>query len=561
MRLPRAVVPRPHQAVELAPQLRHLLVRGQRRRGLLGRLLAAGGLLVRLPFAQQGRHLVGLQQAGQADEVLFLGRADLRAGAELAAVEEHAVEGGRGLHRLERQLVTQDVGIVLLAVGLFEEGVVESVLRRSLVEHVVALDLHLVGQPHEGGHRGEEDRGGLAALAGPHEAAHGLGEEERGRGGGGVDAHAQAGDVDAFRHHAHGHQPAVLGGRELLDLLGRAGIVGQDDRGALAGDVAQVAGVGPGGLVVGGDHQAAGVGHAPAHLGEAAVGGLHDLADPVALGVERGPPRLGELVLGERRAERRGDLVAGAGAPLHLARVRQEDDRTHDAVVEGGAVAVGVVGDAALEALRVLLVGDERDRVVVGPERRAGQLQPARGGLERLAHAVAPRLGVARVVDLVEDDQGLAVFCARPVQGRVHGDLRVGDRHPDVVARGRALAVLELGVDADAHLPGGVGPLALEVLGGGHDRDRLDHPVGEQLAGDAQGVGRLARARRRHGEEVTRLTPGVEVERLLLPGTQLRGGAPRGPVGIGRRKVGRGEGAHRITSGVGVLRSLTVTQG
>jgi hypothetical protein len=38
-------------------------------------------------------------------------------------------------------------------------------------EHVVALDLQLGGEAEQVGHRRQEDRRGLAALAGPHEAA------------------------------------------------------------------------------------------------------------------------------------------------------------------------------------------------------------------------------------------------------------------------------------------------------------------------------------------------------------------------------------------------------
>src|SRR5690606_24583595 len=80
-----AVVPGADQAVELAPQLGDAFVRGQGLLGL-GGLLALGGLLLGLAFTQERGHLVGLQQAGQADEVLLLGGADLGAGAELAAV-------------------------------------------------------------------------------------------------------------------------------------------------------------------------------------------------------------------------------------------------------------------------------------------------------------------------------------------------------------------------------------------------------------------------------------------------------------------------------------------
>ena len=58
-------------------------------------------------------------------------------------------------------------------------------------------------------------------------------------------------------------------------------------------------------------------------------------------------------------------------------------------------------------------------------------------------------------------------------------------------------------------------------------------PAVEQLGGDPQGVGRLAGARRRDGEEVALSAPEVGGQGVLLPGPQPGGGTPRGPLGEG----------------------------
>ena len=59
--------------------------------GRCGLLLLGGDLLV-LALAQQGGDLLGLQEAGQPQVVLLLYTAHHGAGAELAAVEQDAVE-------------------------------------------------------------------------------------------------------------------------------------------------------------------------------------------------------------------------------------------------------------------------------------------------------------------------------------------------------------------------------------------------------------------------------------------------------------------------------------
>src|SRR5260370_297365 len=118
-------------------------------------------------------------------------------------------------------------------------------------------------------------------------------------------------------------------------------------------------------------------------------------------------------------------------------------------VLQGGTVAVDVVRGAALAAAWLVEVGDERDRVRVAAERRAGQREPAPRRVERLLHRVSPGQRVARVVDLVEDDQRAPVFRALPVQCRVRGDRGVGDGDPSEVVPGSALAVPLPPVDRD----------------------------------------------------------------------------------------------------------------
>ena len=144
------------------------------------------------------------------------------------------------------------------------------------------------------------------------------------------------------------------------------------------------------------------------------------------------------------------------------------------------------------------------------------------------------------MVDLVEDDQGLRALGADPHRERVDRDTGVGDRDPDVVVGGAALARGVGGVDRDARTRGGLGPLGLQVLGRGDDDDAVDDAAPEEVGGDGQREGRLAGTGGRDGEEVTRLARGVEVHRRLLPGTQRGRGAPGGPVGPrgGQRRVG-----------------------
>ena len=385
---------------------------------------------------------------------------------------------------------------------------------------MVAGHLHLAGQGQQRRDRGEEHRGGLAPRPRAHEAPHGLGEEERGGGGGGVDAHGQAGHVHSLGDHAHGHQPAVGRGGEGLDAAGGAVVVGEDHGGGLAGDGAQLLGVGASLGLVGGDDEGSGVGDLAAHLGQALVGGGQDRGDPLPRRVERGAPGLGLQVLGEGLAQARRDLVAGLGAPPHLPRVGHEHHRAHDSVAQGVGVAVGVVRLGAFRPGGVLLVPHEGDRGGVGAEGRSsqGQSPPCRG--EGLPDRVSPAQGVSPVVDLVEDDQGAGLVGAGAVQVGVGCHLGVGQGDA-VEARAECpLGVGVGGVDMDADAGGGLGPLVLEVLSGADDRHLVDVSGAEQLGGHPQREGRLAGPGGGHRQEVLGHRLQVLPERSGLPGAQ-----------------------------------------
>ena len=203
----------------------------------------------------------------------------------------------------------------------------------------------------------------------------------------------------------------------------------------------------------------------------------------------------------------------------------------HDAVAERVAVAVRVVGGGAPDAVLALLVRDEGDGVGVRAERRTGEGEPAGRRLERLQARLAPRLAVTGVVDLVEDDERLALLAAVAVQHRPHAHTRVRDGDAVVLLAERPRAVLR--VQLDPYPRGGLGPLLLQVLGR-RDHGHLLHDVVVQQPGrEGERERRLAGARGGDGEEVSRLLLEVPLHGPLLPGTQLARGAPGGAAGEG----------------------------
>jgi len=72
-------------------------------------------------------------------------------------------------------------------------------------------------------------------------------------------------------------------------------------------------------------------------------------------------------------------------------------------VSQGLPVPVGVVSPRRLHPGYGLLIGDERDRVVIRAERGTRQRQAPRRLRKALENAITPAPGIAGVVDLVED--------------------------------------------------------------------------------------------------------------------------------------------------------------
>ena len=373
-------------------------------------------------------------------------------------------------------------------------------------EHVVALELHLGGEAEQRGAPTGTNTDAVSPRARartkrPTAWAKNSGVEVRGR----VDPDGQPRHVDALGDHPDRDHPARVGRRRTRrSAWTRAFSSDRTTVGFSPLIAVQQRGVGPRGVLVGGDDQAAGVGHVAPDLGQPAVGRGQHGRDPVALAGRARSAGLRREVLGQRLAEPGRHLVAGPGAPAHLAGVGHEQHRPDDVVAQGVAVAVGVVGDRARHAVAAGLVSHERDRVDVGAERRAGQGQPPGGGVERLAHRLAPRQRITGVVHLVEDHQGPEALHPDPHRQRVHRDAGVGDRDAEEVAGGLPRPGGEGRVDRDPGPRGRLGPLELEVLGRRHHDDPVDDPAPEQLGGDRQRERGLAGAGRRDREEVAR---------------------------------------------------------
>ena len=321
------------------------------------------------------------------------------------------MEGRLGAERL-KLAACQLLGGALLAVCFFEQVVVQAFnhgvdfLGCAAVEGVVTFYFHVVGEHHQLRHRRQEHGGGFAALAGTHETANRLGEEQRSAGTGGVHAHGEAGHVHAFGHHAHGDHPALHAFTEFINFCGGFTVVREDHGGVFAGDFLNLFGVSFGVRVVGCDDERTGIGHGAAHLGQALISCREHGRNPFAVGVEGGSPRLGGDVLGEAFAEVCRHLFTGGGTPTHLARVRHEDDRAHHVVLQRGAVTVGVVRLGAANTVVIDLVGDERNRGGIRTERGTGQCHAASRVVERFTQAVTPGKGITGVVNLVKNYEG-----------------------------------------------------------------------------------------------------------------------------------------------------------
>ena len=231
--------------------------------------------------------------------------------------------------------------------------------------------------------------------------------------------------------------------------------------------------------MVGCDDERTGVGHGAAHLGQALIGRREYGRDPFAVGVEGGSPRLGGNVLGEAFAEVCRHFLTGGGAPTHLARVRHEDDRAHHVVLQRWAVTVRVICLRTADSVIINLVGDERNRGGVRTERGTGQRHAASRVVERFTQAVTPGKGITGVVNFVKNHEGFRFLGVAGVQLRLIRHLRVGQRHTLVVAADGHIRVLEVRVDGNTDLRGGVCPLLFQVVGRRHNNELADRAAVE----------------------------------------------------------------------------------
>src|ERR1700751_3051820 len=99
-------------------------------------------------------------------------------------------------------------------------------------------------------------------------------------------------------------------------------------------------------------------------------------------------------------------------------------------------------------------------------------------------------------------------------------DLRIRDGHAVKADADRPLGVAVGVVDRDAESLRRLGPLVLQVLGGGDDRDRHDLAQVKQAPRDRQGICRLARAGRGNDQEVALSYPEILFVSSLLPATK-----------------------------------------
>ena len=111
-------------------------------------------------------------------------------------------------------------------------------------------------------------------------------------------------------------------------------LVGEHHGRRLAGDLLQQLGVGAGRVLVAGDHQAAGVGDVPAHLGEPLVGGREHrgIHSPVGSSAVRSAWAVRSLVSGS--PSRAATSSPARVRQRMLAGVGHEDHRPHHAVAQ-----------------------------------------------------------------------------------------------------------------------------------------------------------------------------------------------------------------------------------
>ena len=369
------------------------------------------------------------------------------------------------------------------------------------------------------------------------EAPDDLAEEQLRPRGGGVDADAQARDVDALGDHQHRHEPRLPRRGERGDPPRGVRVVGGDDRRPRAGQPLAAASASCSACSLSAAITSPPAsGCSPARSSPSRRSASRSTCgDPVALRVQRRaqPPR--RLGRGQDDGEV-GVAAAAVGHPLHVAVVGAERDGAADAVVQRLRVGVGVVG--ARDA--VVVVGDPRDRGVV-----------ASGTACRTAAASAgpPRTPRRRVVPQAACSP---MWCgssaissvghrarAAAVHGRAGGDGLVGDG--DAVAVARLRAPRRWGGWARGRCRSAPRrPPTGGRCGSSARRPRpaARAPADEHPVRDVQPEGRLARRGRRGGQERLAL---VALERAPWPRPATRAaGRSAGQGGSGRERAAEG---------------------
>ena len=298
---------------------------------------------------------------------------------------------------------------------------------------MVAGLFHIFGQAQQDRNRWKENRCRLARHARAHEAADGLGEKERGRCRGSIDAHRKARDVDALRYHADRHHPLIGGLRKFLNAVRRTGIIRQNHRHWRIRKLFEDLGIRACGRRIRSQHEAAGIRHIASHLHQAGMRRLQHRRNPLALGVQSGAPRSGGLLRIHNVAQTGCMFLTGRIAPAGFARVRKKDNGAHDAVGKRIAIAIGMVRAGYLVPLPIVHVLDEWNGRVVGAERRTGQSQAVIDIVISFLDAIAPALSVAGMVDLIQNHQRAPSRGNRAVLKGMHAHLRIG--HHNAVHR------------------------------------------------------------------------------------------------------------------------------
>ena len=254
----------------------------------------------------------------------------------------------------------------------------------------------------------------------------------------------------------------------------------------------------------------------------------------------------GSIAVRSRRASSCGSSSSANAAIVSCASTRQRSVASSNRNASGRQTSSATPSPVAVREVRraasVLVVAHERDSAGVRAKRRSRQREAPLGPLERGAQRGRPRRRLAGVVDLVEHDERRASQVVREQIGRGRHLLIRHDHAVDVRAP-RTVRVAPAGVEMQAHQIRGVRPLRAQRGRRAHD-DRLR--AARRANRVARGE-RLARAGRRHQQEVGALGRRVRRQERRLPSSRRDAHAGRPPL----TRLQRGHSARPFAGSVG----------